>query len=712
MHSKADELLRRQVLLLALIKGGDALEDGAGPTRELTRRVDIVALDLRGEVRLGLLVHVDHRLGEVVGDGAELDVLDQQSAAIRFVNGDERLVRREVDEEDGGPAKESVAERDTAGVGRGVAGADELDVVEGDPRVVLGAVVASALSELAEELHDALGAIFIGGGEVDLIAEDNELLARGRGEDEAVLGVLHLAVLIKDLRDGVGGGAAGEVKEGGLVLRGGTEDSGERHSLTGAGRAAEDDGLASADPRGDDVLVAGCIDGGNDNIVGTNLGSGDLRLDDAGADLRPLAVLDACLVVEQRAGGDVGLELLRELLAAHRLELRGKAPQQRLHHLAANEALEDLWGLLLVRRVGVLTDHEGTVGEEREESAEGLGAVKLHDAVLRVLLLEGVEGPLNEAAGPKVLLSRVHYLVLNLDGRHLLVGELGAVGLALVTALVAAGLGSGGALGKGERGLVLTQEGAAAEVADAVVENVAGRNSLLAEPHHTAAGDGGGGGVAEVLHLKHDAHIRGQREALAVGKREQLVVVEEGVEVLDPLRIDVAVEENPMALFGLVVALHIVDDTAEGRREHAVLPLASRRVEDTIELALREGLRVNNVRVAVNVLHLRQGLEEGRPRGGLTAAGGADEHDTVVDGEDLVQLDNLGNPQVASRVARGEGNVVDGLLEVVEGDLLWRAAGEHIAEQRVEQINIVGDELWNNRLGERLHHEAHLILLG
>lgn len=50
-----------------------------------------------------------------------------------------------------------------------------------------------------------------------------------------------------------------------------------------------------------------------------------------------------------------------------------------------------------------------------------------------------------------------------------------------------------------------------------------------------------------------------QAETLSVGQGEQLVVVQDGVEILNPLGVDVAVEDDPLAL--LQLASDIVDDS-------------------------------------------------------------------------------------------------------------------------------------------------------
>lgn len=67
-------------------------------------------------------------------------------------------------------------------------------------------------------------------------------------------------------------------------------------------------------------------------------------------------------------------------------------------------------------------------------------------------------------------------------------------------------------------------------------------------------------------YLEHDAHVGRQREALAVGQRQQLVVVQHGVEVLHPLGVHVAVEYDPLPLVDL--AADVVDYFPDVTRLH------------------------------------------------------------------------------------------------------------------------------------------------
>ena len=87
-------------------------------------------------------------------------------------------------------------------------------------------------------------------------------------------------------------------------------------------------------------------------------------------------------------------------------------------------------------------------------------------------------------------------------------------------------------------------------------------NAQLVVPRHT---------YLEVLGLKHHGHLRTERHDLAGGEAELLVVVEHRVHVLDPDRVDGAVEVDPLAV-GYVVHLLLVCGVAvlQGREVEEV----------------------------------------------------------------------------------------------------------------------------------------------
>lgn len=63
-------------------------------------------------------------------------------------------------------------------------------------------------------------------------------------------------------------------------------------------------------------------------------------------------------------------------------------------------------------------------------------------------------------------------------------------------------------------------------------------------------------------HDRASAYIGREAEALAVGQSQELVVIQHRVQVLHPLRVHVAVEDDPLAL--LQLAPHVVDDPVGG----------------------------------------------------------------------------------------------------------------------------------------------------
>lgn len=69
-------------------------------------------------------------------------------------------------------------------------------------------------------------------------------------------------------------------------------------------------------------------------------------------------------------------------------------------------------------------------------------------------------------------------------------------------------------------------------------------------------------------YLKHDPDIGGDGETLAIRQREQFVVIQHGVEVLHPLRVHIAVEDDPLSLVDF--STHVVNDLPVGAEEGEV----------------------------------------------------------------------------------------------------------------------------------------------
>jgi len=83
------------------------------------------------------------------------------------------------------------------------------------------------------------------------------------------------------------------------------------------------------------------------------------------------------------------------------------------------------------------------------------------------------------------------------------------------------------------------------------VAEVGGGNEDLSAP-----GDGGGGGVIEILDFEHHLAVLCHGNALTVGESQNLVVVEHGVKILDPNGIDWSVTDDPsVELVGTLVGL-------------------------------------------------------------------------------------------------------------------------------------------------------------
>ena len=79
----------------------------------------------------------------------------------------------------------------------------------------------------------------------------------------------------------------------------------------------------------------------------------------------------------------------------------------------------------------------------------------------------------------------------------------------------------------------------------------------------TGAGHGGRGGRLEVGDLEQEPHARGERDPLVTRERQDLVVVHDGVERLDPHGVDVSVQHDPAR----VVARHLSEVSHDHREQ-------------------------------------------------------------------------------------------------------------------------------------------------
>mmetsp|Transcript_43578 Transcript_43578/g.42080 ORF Transcript_43578/g.42080 Transcript_43578/m.42080 type:complete len:223 (+) Transcript_43578:1945-2613(+) len=106
--------------------------------------------------------------------------------------------------------------------------------------------------------------------------------------------------------------------------------------------------------------------------------------------------------------------------------------------------------------------------------------------------------------------------------------------------------------------------------------------------HHPTPADGGWGGLGEVGHLEHHGHGGLELDDLARVQAELLVVVQDGVHVLDPDRIHRPIEDDP--LFVGRLRLRAVPDH-DG--QHPIRPLPRVQVEPPVQLLLLDALRVD-----------------------------------------------------------------------------------------------------------------------
>ena len=227
---------------------------------------------------------------------------------------------------------------------------------------------------------------------------------------------------------------------------------------------------------------------------------------------------------------------------------------------------------------------------------------------------------------------------------------------------------------------------------------------LRIDEDHAATRHCGRRRVLQVAHLEQHGAVGLQADALAVGQREQLVVVHDRVHVLDPERVHVTVVENVAALFlvrGLV-------DLAEDVGEETVGPVARVRVEYAVELDDRARLGIERVefgRHAELGLRLTQRVDHHC----LAAARRTHDHGRVARHHCLVHLHHLVHLHGQYDVVIGEQDLLHSVVELRIAHARTIQAREQVANEAEKQRHVLEHELGQVHVTQRSH--KHNILL-
>ena len=120
----------------------------------------------------------------------------------------------------------------------------------------------------------------------------------------------------------------------------------------------------------------------------------------------------------------------------------------------------------------------------------------------------------------------------------------------------------------------------------------------------TSTRHSGRSGSLEMTDLKQEPHGGCEGDSLVTGQGQNLVVVHDGVEGLNPHGINVTIQDNP---FGSVS--RDVSQVSHDSREETVFPFTSRRVDDTEQLVISHSFGIEILGHWL-LLHVLVGLEE------------------------------------------------------------------------------------------------------
>eukprot|EP00968_Pinguiococcus_pyrenoidosus_P008406 scaffold602_cov298-Pinguiococcus_pyrenoidosus.AAC.10 len=666
--------------VLHLVQG---LIQAAYPPAQLAWRVEVLWL-LRGLVVLLVeVVDFDHGRRQGLPLAPQIRVQLQQRRVEGAVDLLEAFPGGEVHQKHRSEAEKPVAQGMAADVLRRVASPHELHPPELHELGVLP-VEPTLLDDLPHEADDLLGSVVVGSGKVDLVAEDHQPRVRaevGLWLQEGPLQRSNLfAVGVKGLQQQIRRSAGAEVQLCKHNIRHLAERRRQRHGLAGTGRAAEQQRPPALQPCMEHLPVADDVGGGDDDVRVADFVRLELHFRNHGRPGLPLSVGWTDEVVQdavlwERNGRPVANEV-GDLRAAAPAGGSSEGPGQREHQVLPR-IRRDHVGVHGKVRVALLIRHQQLESALKQipKAEDQLDGRDVHD-VLASFTQGKTQGSRGEA------LVRV---ILRHDER-------------------------------GQRADVLVEDAllglalSGAHATERLPQQHPLADRVVGEPDHAASGDGGGRGMLQAVHLHEDANVGGNGKPLAVWQRQQFVVIQHRVEVLRPLRIDVAIKDDPVqTVRGSAL---VVEDLSEDAREDTIRPLQGRRIQDAVQLLLVHGL---------GVYHMHLDLVNGRvdltvvvpqePQGlGLAGTRRANEHDSVAHVDDVVELHHLLEPALGGEegLRLAEVHQLLANVGVMRIDLRQVCVGEGVPEDLVECIAVLLHELRHHGAANGADHRHFL----
>eukprot|EP00968_Pinguiococcus_pyrenoidosus_P012901 scaffold1154_cov310-Pinguiococcus_pyrenoidosus.AAC.33 len=240
--------------------------------------------------------------------------------------------------------------------------------------------------------------------------------------------------------------------------------------------------------------------------------------------------------------------------------------------------------------------------------------------------------------------------------------------------------------------------------AQPLVHNPPDVHVFVAEEDHAHARHRRRRGEAQVVRLEEEVHVRPETDSLAVGKRQQVVVVEDGVETLDPLRIHVSIAHDPRAHLG-----RLFHDEPRRGGEYPVAPLPRVQVHVAQEALAVHGLGIHDVHLHLLPTVLKRSAQD-VPHRRLSAAARSHDHATHALIEGLLQLQHL--PDLRLVLLQEEWLVDHDLsnrrLQVTATHVAALHSREDVGNEREELLRVVERELGKGVHPDRLDQQLAL----
>lgn len=210
--------------------------------------------------------------------------------------------------------------------------------------------------------------------------------------------------------------------------------------------------------------------------------------------------------------------------------------------------------------------------------------------------------------------------------------------------------------------------------------------------------------------LENKTHLWGNWNTLLRHKGQHLVVIHDSVKGLNPLWIDITIQNDPLLLVLWLVWVVVFVHVSHDDREYTISPLFGLGVHATIELIGSDGFRIDDIVDGWDLSSII-GLGKSLPDSGFSATGVTNNEARVTYHKNFSKLDDLLDETIFGLETASLGDLSCDSIKLEIDLWLGNDTWEEIENETEEDLSIIDDNLWHVEISETSHEDQIFVYI-